>query len=258
MKNILSITIFALLFLGLGALALSAAPGGLDMIAGSAAQAPEVAEVSAPTAVKINEVALPLDVQSAFTTAGYPFNADGLAQNIASGETTVSQVSQWNESMQIFDTWDPVNNIGTIDGAFSLVAFPLATGEAYGLTVNSGASVVYSIVGDVPAIGAIQHTWTGAVSCKLNNFGIPLDQDPATSGKDLSNSDKLAEDIDPLPTEVSQVLSWNAAMQIYDSWDPTNNVGTVDGAFSLVPFNVKIGYPYWICAGAGLNGQQWP
>ncbi len=258
MKNILSLTIFALLFLGLGALALTAAPGGEELLSPASIQGEALAEAAAPSAVKINEIALPLDVQSSFANASLAYDADGLAENIASGVATVSQVSQWNEAMQIYDTWDPVNNIGTIDGALAFNAFPLKTGEAYGLTVNQ-SSTEYTIVGDVPNVGTVKHTWTGAASCKLNNFGIPLDQTQSQSGKDLSDADKLAKDISPLPNQyINQVLNWNAPMQIYDTWDPINGIGTIDGALAFSPFATKIGYPYWICANSGLNNQQWP
>ena len=76
------------------------------------------------------------------------------------------------------------------------------------------------------------------------------------SGKDLSNSDKLAMDIGEV--NITQVARRNASLQQSDTWNPNSNFGTVNGAFTRTPFPVTIGYPYWICAKSGLNGLPWP
>lgn len=257
MKNFLSFTIFAALFLALSAMAILAAPRGIDL-AGDlspseyAGEAPQSASASTSDP-KINEIGLPLDVQASFSSAGLPFNADGLAQNMPSGETSVNQVSQWNEGLQESDTWDPNLNFGVVDGVITAEAFPLQTGGAYTILANSDADTVFTIVGDVPALGAVTVTWVGDdAACKLNHFIVPLDQ----HDNNLTNADLLADDIGS--TAISQVTRWNAPLQESDTWDPNLDFGVVDGIISTTPFDVKIGYPYWICARSALDGVVWP
>ena len=54
------------------------------------------------------------------------------------------------------------------------------------------------------------------------------------------------------------MTQWNAAYQQDDTWDPTLGYGIDDGETVFAPWTVQIGYPYWICALTGLNGQSWP
>ena len=194
MKRLLSTALAVTLLLGLGALAVLARGGG-DILTPAdsvvSAAAPDAPPTPAP--YMINEIALPLDVESTFGTAN--FTAQGLAENITSGEATVSQVSHWYANGQQSDTWDPNLGYGIYEGETVFAAWPLQTGQSYQLTLVQGASTVYSIVGDVPAQGDIQFTWKGGANCQLNSFSVPLDQESSVSGKDLGDAQKLAEDI---------------------------------------------------------------
>lgn len=290
MKRILSTVIAIALLVGLAGLAVVAGGGAKTPLAAmparfaSALNAPgaqaEVAapaapvaqdEANAPAAVdsiaatnKINEVALPLDVQSSFTVAGLPFTAVGLARNISSGWATVAQVTHWNATMQQNDTWTPTGEstgYGVYNGTFTTTPWALQTGQAYRLLLKAGASTVYSIVGDVPAQGALHYTWVGGsgTACKTNSFLVPLDQEQSLTGKDLSNADKLATDIGR--ANLSQISRWNATYQQADTWTPTGTsggYGVLNGTFTTTPFPVTLGYPYRICAKSGLEEVIWP
>ena len=263
MKRMLSVVTAVALLVVLAALVFLARPAGMSAgmaITGQGEQ-PALAAPAAPSSVNINEIGLPLDVQQSFAASGLAFTADGLARNITSTLSTVSQVSHWNVTYQQNDTWDPNSHFGFVNGGlFTTTAFALQTGQAYRLTLAAGAAPVYSIVGNVPAPGAVTFSWTGTGGCAPNSFVVPLDQDPSQSGKDLSDAQKLAMDIGGgSTTSISQVSRWNATYQQSDTWDPNSHFGFVNGGlFTTTPFSVTTGYSYWICAKLGLNGQVWP
>ena len=258
MKQLVSTALAVALLLGLGVLAVLARGGGdiltpADNAVAAAAQpqtAAAPAAVPTPAPYMINEIALPLDVKSTFGVAN--FTAQGLAENIASGKATVRQVSHWNAALEQSDTWDPKFGTGVYNGDPVEEAWPLYTGQAYQLTLVQGASVVYSIVGDVPKQGDINFTWVGGGNCMMNNFSLPLDQDPAV----LVDAQALAEAIG-VPG-VSQISQWNSNRQEADTWDPKFETGVYNGDPTDTAWLVNLGYPYWICVQPSLNGQSWP
>ncbi len=263
MKRILSSTLFVLALLALGALAFLAMNGapGLPVVAG---QSPDASDVPAPAAEavlapeapaatsKINAIALPLDVQSVWSSAGYGFNAHGLAQAI--GIASVSQVLHLNPSLQTYDKWFPGSNYGFYNGAFTTIPWPLQTGGAYRVILNSSdpALSTLSLVGDVPAPDSISFTLVGgSPSCKLNDIMIPLDQSTITNATELATSMGGS-------SNVAQVLQLNANLQAYDKWFPGSGFGFVNGAFTTTPFTVRIGYPYAVCLTSAANNMEWP
>ncbi len=254
MRNLISTFVFAIVFVGLGFFAYLNMPNSVSEVADISALAPvrQVAVAAPAASPKLNDISLPLDVQSNFAAQGYSFDAQGLANNINSGTSSISQVLRWNTSTQTSDTWDPNLGFGFVGGVFTTTPFSLETGKAYRLLVTDAASTIYSLVGDVPVAGSIHATWVGSsTGCKLNHFMIPLDQ----SG--ITNADQLAASIGA--TGITQVLHWNATTQTSDTWDPALGFGFVNGGtFTTTPFDVQVGHPYWICANNTINGQSWP
>ena len=212
MKNILSITIFALLFLGLGALALTAAPGDAGIVAGSAPEV-EAAEVNATN--NFNFIGMPLDSSASVT----PFKASGLTAYMNPG---VQQVMQWNAGSQVWASYS---------GGPPFTDFNLAVGGAYMVELDSThPDTVVSFVGDVPAQGSVSHTFVlpPGAGCYFNTLSIPLDR------SDLLKASDLVADIGG----VEQVLQWNAVTQLWASYS---------GGPPFTDFDVKIGYPYMVC-----------
>jgi hypothetical protein len=270
MKRLVSTALAVALLVSLGALAVLARGGGEilspagNAVAAAAPDAPMVVPDAVEVTLKVNEIALPLDVQNSFAVSGLPFTADGLARNISSGLSSVSQVTHWNASLQQNDTWTPTGpgtGYGYYNGGLVTAPWALQTGQAYRLVLKPGAATVYSIVGDVPALGAIHYTWVGGSGtlCKSNSFLVPLDQEQSVSGKDLSDADKLATNIGR--ANIAQVSRWNATLQQADTWTPTGTsggYGYVNGTLTSTAFPVSPGYSYRICAKSGLQGVSWP
>jgi hypothetical protein len=216
MKNILSITIFALLFLGLGALALTAAPSDLGIVTGSA---PEVEAAEVAAANKFNLIGMPLDSSASVT----PFQASGLASYMGA---SVKQVMKWNAASQIWASYIPGQSPPPLN-------FGLAVGGAYMVEVDSTSGAVVSFVGDVPAQGSVSNLFVPAptaVGCNFNTLTIPLDR------ADITTASGLAADIGG----VDQVMNWNAASQIWTSYIPGQSPPPLN-------FATKIGYPYMVC-----------
>jgi hypothetical protein len=232
MKNFLSFTIFAALFLGLGALVLLAAPGGADFAPGSAVQIESQVDLALSTAsLKYNVIALPLDSTQQFTDAGASYDADGLASIVGSG---VVQTLKWNPNTQTYLFWD----VDLEDGN----NFALQTAGVYWLQLDNTATDIVSFVGDVPPQGSIQFNLVRPSSggnCLLNDISIPLDRD------DLSTAQELTDDVG----NVSQALQWNASTQTFLLWDAELEDGN--------NFSVKIGYPYRLCLKTG-GSSIWP
>jgi hypothetical protein len=251
MRRVLTTVLAVALLLGLGALAVLALPNANASLAGAplSAAAPDF-EPEAPLATNnYNAIGMPLNAANQFTSAGFGFDSDGLASLVGS---SVSQVLQWNNTRQEFDTWNPVSNTGVVNGLFTTTPFALAVGGSYWLLVDSTSPTVVSFVGDVPAQNSVKFTLVGPVSgCSYNALTIPLEQ------SSLTNSDLLADSINAAG-QVSQVLQWNAVRQEFDTWNPVSNTGVVNGLFTTTPFATKIGYPYMICGAAAVNGQVWP
>ncbi len=237
MKNILSITIFALLFLGLGALALTAAPGDAGIVAGSAPQVPESVNSLAPdAALNWNEIAMPLD-----GTADIP-DAQAIADQIAGTQI----LQRWDAAAQTFEFYvpDPV-----VPGGFG-TNFATEVGGAYFVQVNNTAPAVFTVVGDVPPQtgnpGAVQFNLVGAPgagNCKWNHISSTLDQSAITTAQELADS----------IGDVALLQHWNAddAIQTFEFYVPDP---VVPGGFGT-NFDVKIGYPYFVCMSANT---AWP
>jgi hypothetical protein len=199
-------------------------------------------------AVNYNVIGMPLNASAQFTAAGFGFDADGLAKLVG---TSVLSVMRWNTQAQVFDSWDPVNGEGWVGGSYTTTPFPLAVGGAYWLMIDNTGPTLLSFVGDVPAAGSVKFTLKGAAgTCSYNEITVPLEQST------LTDANLLAANISA--TEVAAVLRWNATLQVFDSWDPVNGEGWVGGVYTTTPFDVKIGYPYWVCLTAGVDGQVWP
>lgn len=233
MRRVLTTALAVALLLGLGALAVLALPNANASLAGAppvSAAAPEF-NPDAPTAtLNYNAIGLPLNAANQFTSAGYSYNADGLAKLIGAG---VTQVLSWNPNTQTYLTWDATIQDGT--------NFNLTTSNAYWVQLNNTAASVVSFVGDVPAQGSVHFTLVRPASgnCLLNDMTLPLDR------ADIVDANGLATAVG----NVSQVLQWNATTQTFVTWD----VGIQDGT----NFATKIGYPYRLCLNSG-GATTWP
>lgn len=223
MKNLVSLIVFALVFLGLGAMALMAAPGGADLVAEfnpseTAGSAPH--ESTAQTnEVSFNAIAIPLDSSASIT----PFNAAGLA---AYHGTSVQKVMEWNATTQSYASYIP-------DESPPFAAFALKVGGAYMLAVDGSSSNLLSLVGDVPSEGSVFFSFVtpsaGGI-CLFNHISLPLDR------SDLTKASGLAGDM----TGVDKIMKWTAATQSYASFIPGESPPFAD-------FDVEIGYPYVVC-----------
>ena len=267
MKRILSTALAISLLLGLGALAIIASPNGAGSLLPAARPAAVALAASnfqgaaapdAPLATKYNVIGMPLDATNQFTNLGLGFDSEGLADLVG---TSVTQVLRWNTAYQQFDVWYPGddgdgNGDGTVNGNYTSTPYALAVGGSYWLLVGSTSPTVVSFVGDVPNAGSVKFTWNATLAgCSYNAITIPLEQST------LTDSELLADHISA--TDISQVLRWNANLQQFDVWYPGddgdgNGDGTVDGNYTTTPWQVKIGYPYWVCLYSGANGVQWP
>ena len=230
MKNLLSNLFFGILFLGLAALAFLSAPRNGDVAAKTTTD--DVAAISANVAGsatnnllatnKYNFVAIPLDSTASVT----PFKAAGLATYVGA---EAKAILEWNAGTQAWKTHtvgSPFNN------------FDLAIGGSYLIAVDATADPVLTFVGDVPAQGSISFTLAKGATCQNNSLSIPLDQ------ASITNAAGLATAIGG----IDKVLSWDAGTQ---AWK-THTVGS--------PFNnfdVKIGYPFFVCANNSAP-TSWP
>lgn len=261
MKRILSTVAFVMFIVVIAAVAVYALNGSAvagvttpEIVPGSAGVAS--AAVLAPGEVtatnSYNVIALPLDVESNWLNDGYTFDADGLANYI--GATSVEQVLRLDAARQDWDSWFPATQDGFVGGGYTTTPFALQTGGSYWLLVDSTSPTVFSIVGDVPAQGTIDYTLVGTdPSCSNNQIMLPLDQST------IADADQLANSISAnAATDVAQVLSWDATRQDFDSWFPSSQDGFVGGGYTTTPFNVQIGYPYWVCLHSGVDGNVWP
>lgn len=255
MKRILSFAIFAGLFLVLGVLAFMARPNGdvvetenQEVVAGAPVQQ-EATAPEAPTAAEnYNPIAFPLDASGVIT----PFTAAGLLTHVGSSATEVARV---NEVRQDLDTWS-VFGFGTVNGTFTTDPndFPLEVGGAYWLKVNNTADNTFTLVGDVPAQGSIQHTLFADATggCNYNQVMLPLDQTGV-----YANANDIITDIGS--SNVSEIARLNPTRQDLDTWS-SFGFGTVNGLFTTDPndFTVTPGHSYLLCTEQAGNGTQWP
>lgn len=255
MRQVFSVMVAIALLVGLSALAVLALPHGQTMLnppLGKADGQSSSTPVAIGTTDKFNAIALPLDVQATWASAGFSFTAQGLAEYI--GLSSVSQVLRLNPSLQGYDSWFPDSGFGFLDGTLVTTPWPLQTGMAYRVVLNANNPSLntFSLLGAVPPQGSITFTLVGeSPGCKLNDIMVPLDQPSITNANDLALS--LGGS-----SNVSQVLRLNATLQGYDSWYPESGFGFVNGSFTTTPFPVQVGYPYAVCLTGGANGLRWP
>ena len=257
MIRIVSTAAFIILIVAVAAVAVYALNGQpAAQTAAAPAAVPGSASVHAPEAVaaaaNFNAIAVPLDVTSNWASGGHNFDAQGLAEYV--GEPSVDQVLHLNASTQGYDSWYPATQDGFVNGAYTTIPFALSVGGAYRLVLNNSDPNldIVSFVGDVPDAGSIKFTLVGADGgCKFQDVSIPLEQ----SG--LTDADLLSDSMGGL-TDVEQVLQLNPSTQGYDSWYPATQDGFVNGSYTTVPFETKIGYPYAVCLLSGANGVVWP
>lgn len=232
MKRVLTTVLAVALLLGLGALAVLAmpranAPLAAAPVVSAAAQLNPDAPAVGPTS--FNAIALPLKASASIS----PFTASGLAAYHGDG---VVQVLKWNPEIQSFDSYVPGVSPSFLD-------FELEVGGSYFLELDNTSGTVFSIVGDVPDPEEVFFgltKGTSATDCAFNSLSIPLDQ----SG--ITKASELAADIGG----VVQVLQWDAGIQSFSSYVPG-----VSGEF--LDFDVRIGYPYFICVN-DTGPAQWP
>ncbi len=222
MKRLLYTTVFVGLVLVLAVAAVFALKGPASTQTAAAVPAADSAPASAlaPAATdNYNFIALPLDSSDSFS-----YTAAGLMSYV--GNT--SAVVKWDAASQSYVTYTG----GPGD-------FPLETGGAYFLLLNSSAANVLSFVGDVPPQGSISFSLvkeTGASGCKYNAISLPLDQGQITMASELITA----------IGGVDAVVKWDAASQSYVTY--TGGPGD---------FPVSIGYPYFVCLNNGAPAN-WP
>ena len=250
MKRLLSALAAVVLLFGLGALAALALPR-----ADAPASVVPVALAAAPDALpeaigpRYNPIALPLDPTASIS----PFNAQGLLNYIGA---SALQVANLNANSQALDFWDRSLGFGIVNGVpiFDPALYPLQVGHPYLVQIDSSlpAGTPFTIVGDVPDIGAIHFTLVGATPCKYNEIMVPLDQ----YDQGISNGVELANAIG----NVAIVASLNATNQNLDFWDLGLGFGIVNGVPIFAPgdFPVKLGYPYFVCVNVAGNNDVWP
>ncbi len=244
MKNLVSLIVFALVFLGLGAMALMAAPGGADLVAEfnpseTAAQAPITNAASATS--KWNAIAVPLDVGS-LTADGVKTYIESFCDPACPG--AVEKVSKW----------DPVNQQWITRGTSIIpVDFTVYPGQALFISVSSAASDLVngsfawtgSVPPECPAAGCIQYGISAGLpeltSTGWNFLMVPLDKE------DIGTADELKLDIDP-SGNATKVSKWDAANQ---QW--------ITRGSGIIPANfvIQIGYPYFVFS-QGSGTSTWP
>ncbi len=259
MKRFLSVASAVALLVVLGvAASIAGVPqeGGFALAPGRAAAAGLAGGRNAPaspsSSQNYNAIALPLDVQANWATAGYSFDAQGLAEYL--GVSSVEQVLRLDATRQDFDSWFPGGGFGFVAGEYVSAPFALDVGGAYRILLNGSDPLLtrFSIVGGVPDQGAITFDLVGgATGCKYNELSVPLDQSALVDADDIADSMGGAADVD-------QVLRLNATTQDFDSWFPGGGFGFVAGEFVGTPFDVRIGYPYVVCLNDGADGVTWP
>ena len=253
MKRILSTILAVGLLLGLAALAVLARGGGDILtpvkaapVALAAAQPQTAAAPDAPaTGPNWNAIAMALD--STATLA----NAQALANAIPGTQ----QLLMWDTTTQAFDFYVP----------YPVYPDPLGLGNNFNLTVgmpvmvqvDSTASTVFSLVGNVPPqtgqTGAVQFSLVGGTPCKWNFVSLPLDQGSITNAQQLADAIdvKIGGGID----HVQQLLVWDATstVQAFDFYVPYPIYPDPLGLGNN--FTTKIGYPYMVCVDASTT---WP
>ena len=206
--------------------------------------APALEPEAVPAVNKLNNIALPLNVQNQFTSLGLPFTAYGLAKFVGTPYTMVTEVRRWEATLspQAYQTC-----ILRSDGTGCInpnTDFALDIYGNYMVKVTSALNAkVVSFVGDVPDAGSVHFHMVGASPCKLNAIVLPLDQGTITLASKLAAALGGA-------SVVSQVRYWTADVspQAWTTCLVTALPGGGSGCINPnTDFQTKIGYPYWVC-----------
>ena len=227
-KRLFSTALAVVLLLGLAALAVLARPASDAQVTQAdsvAAKPPSPLSLLAMApkvgGAKYNAIAVAIDNDKHLASA--------LADDItATTGATALQVLKWHPDIgfSIYDPTDPFSE-----------DFALAVGDPVFVLMQGTTATVYSLVGAVPAQNSVHFALLGsATACRYNFISVPLDKSALTLASELAN------DIG----DAVQVLKWDpdTGFSIYDPTDPFSE-----------DFQVRIGYPYFVCMAAN---KTWP
>jgi len=235
MKNFLSLTVFAALFLGLGALVLLAAPrDSMNLIPGSAPNTLNEVEAAENT-TGFTWVAIPLNVFSSGSMASDL--AAHVEANNNNNSITVKSVSEWNPSGQ---------SLTTYSHEFGFGDFSISNQRPYRVETTGGESVVWTQVGDVPDIGSYSFELLETASTDFNWIMYPLDRNDGLAS-DIANDIEANASGEVIILSVSE---WNASGQ---------TLTTYSHEFGFGDFAIRPGYPYRVEVDV-VNGSSviWP
>lgn len=232
MKKVVSFIAFTALFALIGMFAFISAP--LD--SGSSAGAPVAIEANAPSQApaavmasgKFNGIAMPL-ANTGIT------NASSLLAEVNSTTGVTGTAALYYDPGLGFVTYDPTQVFPPPPN------FAITTGMGLFVQAQGSLADTFTVVGDVPAQGAVDFSLTGNTPCVDNYLSIPLDQ---TALEGAQASDLLAS------------IGVSASLARY--YDPDLGFITYDPSQVFPPppnFTVRIGYPYFVCMTAN---QIWP
>jgi len=169
-----------------------------------------------------NWIALPLN--ASLSTAA------SLKTHIEANSTSavaVSTIEVWDAVPQGYLVYYPT---------LPFTNFTLRLGGVYRVNVDvaSGASTIWSLVGNVPGPDVFTYTFYETASSDYNWFMLPLDKTDITSASALrSNIESSAAP----GTSVLTVERWNSTPQSFDTYVPL---------FPFSNFATRVGYPYRI------------
>jgi hypothetical protein len=229
MKRLVSTALAIALLLGLGALAVLARGGG-DILTpagnavAAAAQPQTAAAPDAPMAAKYNAIAVPLIVSGISDASSLKSYIEANVSGV-----TVTQLLKWDATIP------PLGDYRVYTGSSFSDNFGVATGDAVFVLAQGTTPTTLSFVGDVPAQGAVSFNLVGDPgTCRYNFISVPLDKGS------IVNAAGLAAAIG----DVQQVLSWDPSIL------PEGDFRVYTGSPFSENFDVKIGYPYFLCMSA--------
>ncbi len=258
MKRFVSTALAVFLLLGLAALAVLARPNDaasvtterVDSVALQTATSSTAA--SAPVALQpLTAPAAPAAGSSKFNWLALPLSVTGLnsasdlkthLETNSSAPVTVSSVQQWNSVGQNYQTYTTI--------PFPSGNFSLTVGGVYRISIsgNSGISLTWSMVGDVPATGTFTYTLRETAGPDFNWIMLPLDRGSLTMASQLKTD---IEAHSQPPVTVLSVQQWNATAQNYQTYTTV--------PFPTGDFSIRIGYPYRISVDVSSGSTStWP
>jgi hypothetical protein len=222
MRNVFSAVLFAVIFIGLGALVFASAPTG-DNVA-VLPDAPEAQVVAgapqAAVAAVGNYNAISMVLDNGIT------NSTALMADVTSTTgVTATDVVRYDPTLGFV----PASSSGQ---------FPVTVGQPLFVRAQGLIADTYTIVGDVPPAGSINYSLSyNSGACTYNFISLPLDQGAIT------NAYELGTDIG----DVVRVVRYDVTL------------GFLPYEMSAGPgdpgFGVSIGYPYFVCVSAA---KSWP